>query len=196
MPNHCWNEIAITGHRSDIDKFVEKLTESGKEFTFSTFVPQPPNVLKGTSGSANFVLGENSWEVTTMTQEEAEKEGLEFYSGRYGSTEDGVMYTEEEMKEEGLVDWYNWNLDNWGTKWDAYEVQVERQSDNILVITFDSAWSPPIPVIQAMQTQHPELSIIATYEEEGMMFQGDILSDGTVLHDDDWTPEEPDEEAA
>ena len=43
---------------------------------------------------------------------------------------------------DGVGDLLDWRRENWGTKWDAYESQVD---DGIL--TFQTAWSAPKPVI-------------------------------------------------
>lgn len=206
MPNHCWNSLTVFGAREDVDKFVGKVnlafaefgssdvSVDGGGFTFAAFVPPAPNVLRGVSGSASFVRRDGVWEDTLLGADEAALEGLEFYRGAYGTDANGNVFTQPEMVERGLVDWYSWNLDNWGTKWDAYDVQVERQDDTVLWIGFNTAWSPPVPVIHAMQGQHPELSITAEYEEEGMGFRGEVFADGTIFHDDDWEPEYEEEE--
>lgn len=41
----------------------------------------------------------------------------------------------------------NWCYDNWGTKWNACEVDITNNND-WLVITFETAWSPPWPIIK------------------------------------------------
>lgn len=66
--------------------------------------------------------------------------------------------------EEGIVCWRSWNVDNWGTKWDAYD--VDRQSDNVLV--FQTAWSHPFPVIQALMVACPGESIFVEYADEDL----------------------------
>ena len=50
--------------------------------------------------------------------------------------------------------WYQWSCDNWGTKWDACDVAIETNNNvgysktwHELVITFNTAWSAPMPVI-------------------------------------------------
>jgi len=41
-------------------------------------------------------------------------------------------------------DWYQSNIDNWGTKWDAHDVTLEDSDEETFVqLTFDTAWSPP-----------------------------------------------------
>ena len=41
--------------------------------------------------------------------------------------------------------WHEWCCANWGTKWNAYDTELD---DDIL--TFDTAWSCPIPVLDAL----------------------------------------------
>ncbi len=76
-------------------------------------------------------------------------------------------------------DWYNWRLDNWGTKWDVYETHCTRMDANTLVLNFYTAWSPPIPVYDKMVDMGFEVN--ARYLDEGWMYIGEY-TDG-----DDWS---------
>lgn len=44
------------------------------------------------------------------------------------------------------MNWYGWNVEHWGTKWNAY--CFERISDT--EVEFQTAWSAPHPVIEAL----------------------------------------------
>lgn len=65
--------------------------------------------------------------------------------------------------EEG--DWYNWNVRNWGTKWDAQEVSLVR-SAGVALFEFATAWSTPEQVVVALSFRFPAASIVLEYEEE------------------------------
>ena len=65
--------------------------------------------------------------------------------------------------------WYDWSCDNWGTKWDACNVDYEEY-DGIVTFAFDTAWSPPIPVYEALADMGFEVQ--AYYVEFGMMYAG------------------------
>jgi hypothetical protein len=69
---------------------------------------------------------------------------------------------------------YEWCIENWGTKWGLYDIElVEDDSDNgRLEYTFQSAWSPPAPVIQAMSKRFPSLNFALEYFECGGGFMG------------------------
>lgn len=57
--------------------------------------------------------------------------------------------TNDEIKKEveslGGTDWYYWDIDNWGTKWNACDDHVEWEDDECLVVSFDTAWSMAEP---------------------------------------------------
>ena len=53
----------------------------------------------------------------------------------------------EERKLYGTNNWYDWNCTHWGTKWNAYSTSF---SVNTNTIWFDTAWSSPIPVLDAL----------------------------------------------
>ena len=73
-------------------------------------------------------------------------------------------------------DWYNWRFSNWGTKWDVggEDALVARYELNEVVLSFDSAWSPPIEFYQFLTDEHG-FDIRASYFEPGMGFCGDWI---------------------
>ena len=84
--------------------------------------------------------------------------------------------TPPELKEEG---WYEWNVENWGTKWncDAQDwVKVENPSADESSVTFwfDSAWSPPTALYEFIEATST-LNIKASYNEGGMGFVGEFV---------------------
>lgn len=46
------------------------------------------------------------------------------------------------------VNWGNWCVQNWGTKWNAYNCSTGFETD-LAFITFDTAWAPPYPILAA-----------------------------------------------
>jgi hypothetical protein len=66
--------------------------------------------------------------------------------------------------------WYDWNVNNWGTKWEASIHDWERQDDNTIWVSFDSAWSPPTALYEYMERNGYVVN--AMYWESGMSFCG------------------------
>ena len=78
------------------------------------------------------------------------------------------------------VEWFDWCVDNWGTKWDIgadigtdkeerYGLKATRVGNQISC-SFDSVWSPPIGLYEKLV----ELgyNVKASYFEPGMAFCG------------------------
>ena len=70
----------------------------------------------------------------------------------------------------GFKDWYDWNVANWGTKWDFALENIERQDANTVTAAFDSAWAPPIGAYEKLMELGFEVT--AYYYEPGMAFVG------------------------
>lgn len=103
---------------------------------------------------------------------------------------------EEYCKKNGLPDWYTWNNQNWGTKWNAV-------CDNEMSIRIDgfpyeheydlrTAWAFPAYVIGEMIEMYSNLDFIIEGEEESGSYgvywntmTGDFLSEEPTLFDDD-----------
>ena len=77
---------------------------------------------------------------------------------------------------DGSDNWWGWRVSNWGTKWDVggEDALVARYGLNEVVLSFASAWSPPIEFYQFLTDEHG-FDIRASYFEPGMAFCGDWL---------------------
>jgi hypothetical protein len=62
-------------------------------------------------------------------------------------------------------DWYNWNIQNWGVKWDASDVETMREPGK-LSYRLSTPWSAPFPVLKSLSEQFASVCITHTYEEE------------------------------
>jgi hypothetical protein len=96
--------------------------------------------------------------------------------------------------------WYNWNVSNWGSKWNCGEVWSDRGDDDSKIdgrvsYNFDTAWAPAEPVIAALAKQFPTLAIAHRYCEGGMGFAGEIVyENGEVVSVSDYNADDlPDE---
>jgi hypothetical protein len=66
-------------------------------------------------------------------------------------------------------DWYDWNVREWGTKWEAYDQDSTEHLDGenpSLSYSFTTAWSPPEPVFRKLGEQYPTLTFDIRSEEE------------------------------
>jgi hypothetical protein len=79
--------------------------------------------------------------------------------------------------------WYNWRIQNWGTKWNAYDVDVIDDE-----IIFNTAWSTPLPVLLLLSTKFPEVEFRLKYacEDIGYNCGAIVFKGGEIL--EEYTP--------
>ena len=86
---------------------------------------------------------------------------------------------------DGVNNWYDWRVKNWGTKWELCEFYgVDRQylteqseGESTISFAFSSAWSPPIEAYQNFLENNSDCFIRAYYYEGGCDFMG-LWEDG------------------
>jgi len=67
----------------------------------------------------------------------------------------------------------NWILTNWGSTRPFCDVERKVRTRSIW-FRFDSAWSPPIPLIKKMGERFPKLEFTLWYYEAGNRFSGKV----------------------
>ena len=67
--------------------------------------------------------------------------------------------------------WYDWRLENWGTKWNVIEADVDSGTQDISAI-FETAWSPPEFICYHLREKFPDVEISWFFREDGMQMAG------------------------
>ena len=138
MPNHCDQQVTITGPRALISQIEDNL--KCKEARFCDLIAPMPFEM---------------WVAPDQ--------------GNVGA-------------------WYEWRNENWGTKWDVCEVEIEtartEMSPDKRTLEFRcwTAWAPPIPIWDRLVDLGCKVD--ADYQDEGGMFEG-TYRDGL---DECWVP--------
>ena len=149
MPNHC-NNYLVLGHKDAREIGRAKLAILDDNF-FQEFHPCPQDLLDTTAG---------------YFSNEADQIALE-------------AKTKSNLEKYGFANWYDWNCANWGTKWDAYDIEIvseHYEGDTAeLSLTFDTAWAPPIAFYEKMEELG--FSVLGMYNEFGCAFCG-VYEDG------------------
>jgi hypothetical protein len=74
------------------------------------------------------------------------------------------------------VNWYDWSVTNWGTKWDVdlEGIEYTDNEDGTASISgyFDSAWAPPVEAYNRFLEANEDCSLTASYYEMGCDFAG------------------------
>ena len=171
MPNHCSNRVSFYG---DSESEIQKLHD-----IFSKGLENDDNVDTG-SVFGHFIP-EPDWANIPLSEEDQYEYSFSSARGEVG--EKPVMVINEEspfmnglrFKSTNAQDdrWYNSRVQNWGTKWDCYTLEMDDTDlPHGFEVTFETAWSPPEEVCSAIREQYPNVSISWFYDEPGCEIAG------------------------
>jgi len=166
MPNWCENDLTVTGPKEAVLRFKElaKGKKHGEDTVLSeeNFIPYPEDFR--ILDEASPFLGEHK-ELPDDVRRRLEAKGLDVT--RDGYNQGG----------------YEWCIENWGTKWGFCDPKLVGEYDYgdgkyCLQYSFDTAWSPPIPLVKKMGEMFPELEFDLRYFEGGCGFNGILRIEG------------------
>jgi hypothetical protein len=144
MPNWCANNVFLSHEDASM---IKRAKDAFDNHSFlSEFKPCPKELHDTVAG----FCGEGTYAQELL--EFKEKLNLKWFGSR---------------------NWYDWQVSNWGTKWDVGGTDSgfsNLQSDNELWLNFDSAWSPPIEFYLTLTDLG--FNVLAYYYESGMGFCG------------------------
>jgi hypothetical protein len=100
----------------------------------------------------------------------------------------------ELIEKYGSDNWYDWRVDNWGTKWGDYELTTSEitkaynEEQWYINFNYTTAWSPgENELANAICKHFPKLKAMIQYEEPGMCFAGETLVlNGKIVRQDSW----------
>ena len=80
--------------------------------------------------------------------------------------------------EYGASNWYDWRVENWGTKWDIMEFyNINRkeigEDESEISLGFDTAWAPALGAYEKFIDENSNCSLKAYYYEPGCNFMGE-----------------------
>ena len=154
------------------------LEVTGDEKQLQEFVEKSMNAHKETEFSFNGTHPmPEDLDITCGTQTQEEKEQAMLNKAKYGYST-----------------WYDWKCEEWGTKWDACEPNIQHNDIDYFSVSFDTAWSPPIAWINNIMQDFPDLCFELEYEEEGMCFGGLLQAQyETIWEDAHWNTDQASE---
>jgi len=160
MPNHCYNRVTIYPSGDNEASSLDQIETLKDIFEGESIFPQ--------------IIPEPDWANTPLLTSD------NHYGSKYGN--DGelpILQTDSfgqhlKFHSTGISDqrWYDWRLQNWDTKWDAYDVEILDDDPAQLEVGFNTAWSPPEAVCNKIREDYPDVSVSWFYDEPGCEIAG------------------------
>jgi len=168
MPNWVMNELTcIFQTKEELDAFKNKANTEG---LYNSFIPMP-SILDGTRSPHldpdAFIAGVNKNRGTKFLTLEGIKLAGEKWDAEIATQ---LIQNLKAFEETGYHEWYAWNIDNWGVKWDANKCTSKVLTDfNTIIYNFNSPWGTPENFVIRLSKLYPN----ATFE----MVSGSIEND-------------------
>ena len=67
------------------------------------------------------------------------------------------------LRKYGASIWYSWRINNWGTKWNAYDCGMDSCEGDCAKVFFETAWSAPHPILEKLSETYPDIGIEHAY---------------------------------
>ncbi len=83
----------------------------------------------------------------------------------------------------------DWNIENWGTKWNAFDVEITEDQPDTYELMFYTAWSEPLPIYQKLAELFPDIQIYGQYFESGFWSGGEFESNNGKIEVEEWSDE-------
>lgn len=206
MPNHTTNVLFVKGSQKKINELIKLVSGKETDFDFNKIIPMPQS-LSITAGSAlelsmtiakyksgkakdvkKFQKMFNDRGPKLAHCKNIEEYIQELVKKQMANPEEGAIAIKN-LEEYGHTDWYSWCVEKWGTKWNAYDCSDWTEN----ALSFYTAWSPPIPVIEQLSKKFPSLTLTLKYADEGGGFLGIIqFKNGDCIDESelDWNSKE------
>ena len=155
MPNWVMNSLTCIFQSSE--EYNAFKTKADVKNFYHSFIPMPEILVDTKSpyiDASKLILDYNKeTHSTSMGLTEIINANHPWYSDAAKNT----LKSQQAYIATGYHDWYSWNLNNWGVKWDACKCTSKELPDfNTIIFNFDSPWGTPELIVVKLSTLYPD----------------------------------------
>lgn len=164
MPNWVQTEIELSGSEADVKSVIDFIKNEKGDVDFSRIVPYP-----------------KYWECPKkylILPDEITPSDIKMPFGESGLHVERCCI--DVMREYPYLNWFDWRVDNWGTKWNACECYI-----NSNYIYYQTAWSFSEPILKKLSELFPNVEFLFKYADEdlGCNCDSGVATKGEVIFD-------------
>lgn len=175
MPNHCSNDLFVSGPVDEIKRFLEKAVklvdddgdDDGATLNEDFIMPYPEEFKQKDRLASEYQQRfDAEWKLSQIQNPSLTyKEFNETFQANNGPR---------------IVDGFNsggyeWCESNWGTKWGSYNGEIPEitKEGKRLKLTFDTAWRPYAnSFFEKLSSLFPLLRVVNKFYEQGVGYKG------------------------
>ena len=162
--------LTIKANDKTLDEIKDFVKSEDSPFDFNKIIPMPKELLD-VSSPVKIVSEEKYKEEKEARDKAIERRKSDTFNCG-DSFIPGLPLTEQLQKEYlakyGSDNWYDFAINNWGTKWNAYDIGEWENN----TIKFYTAWTSPFEALIELSKKFPEAEFELKYADEGAYFVG------------------------
>lgn len=183
MPNYVRNKITFSGNSEEILDMLKHIQNDDLgigSIDFNKLIPMPESLniecgsrtTQGVKMVKDFIMKLTAGELVSIQNNEQLEKVLTEQTKNVPdesrpSWELGVKATLNKMKY-GAATWYEWSIENWGTKWNSCDFGESGVTFENNTIQFDTAWSAPHPILAKLAETNPNISFEHRWADEDL----------------------------
>lgn len=179
MPNHIQNKLKITGKDFDIQKVLDHIKgedcEDGTRvrIDFNKIIPMPNSLHIDSDSWVSLIESQfsDSQSIKSFLDKVTNNRNFKFkYDDSVDKQVDNFAKGIKNYLKHGYASWYGWACKHWETKWNAYQQNDRRDTEN--VIFFQTAWAAPLELIKKLSKMFPAVTIDFKFSSEDTGYYG------------------------
>lgn len=148
------SDNALILYLTKVSPYVDYYGNDKDKFSFDEFNDIKNNISKHMMFSHNLTFSEDALPQMLDKYNNEEKCMLELGKTQVNNI---IKYN--------ALNWYEWSINNWGTKWNSDSLEVDENKQSL---TFETAWDPAIPVFLEITKQNPTKRFAFLYADEAI----------------------------
>ena len=171
MPNHVKSKLEVVGAKEKMLEVMSHLKgepfEDGEErrVDFNKIKPMPDGLSITSDGWISLLENQFATHESLKTALDRQKGRPNFvYDDDTEKQMNNFMEGIKNYLKHGHASWYGWCCENWGTKWNAYSLGDDRDTETI--VYFETAWSAPKELMRLLSEQFPDVKVCLLWADE------------------------------
>lgn len=162
MPNYVKNILSFDGNPVQVDRLFSTIQGENGPVDFDKLIPMPSE-LEIESGSRTAAGFKKYMEFVADTGFSTEMEPAYLAAHPEIDREEWELGKQayQNIQKYGCPTWYEWRIQNWGTKWNASGAEVLDGR-----LSFLTAWNAPKQILEKLSQMFPSITIHHVWADE------------------------------
>lgn len=186
MPNHIENIITLKGNEKQIREMLEVIKNDDYSLgtvDFNKIIPMPESLNIEAGSRTNNGLQLYKEFISECLFENRKTDILKISAETLAESEKAYLSKRKDIdsaewklgktawnniQNYDAPTWYEWSINNWGTKWNAYGYDENADYSGNENLWFQTAWSAPHPILQKLSEMYSDITFEHEWADEDL----------------------------